>query len=177
MREITIYVSDSYATIGAITGLLISLVLLKILNKDGKIKTDYDERQKHFYYKGFCYAGFIFLGFMFIYLSLLSFGINLPVTFDTLVWSGTIIALGFTTIYLILHDAFYGLNNNIRRYNIVFFVLFVIFVYEFADALVTGWLVENGLIQFPIVCLLFAICILIDFILLLTKRRSNRQDD
>ena len=177
MREMTIYVADSYATIGGIAGLLLSLILLKILNKDGKIKTNYDERQKFYNYKGFCYAGFIFLGFMFIYLSLLTFGINIPVTFDAVVWSGTIIALGFTTFYLIIHDAFYGLNNNIRRYNVAFVVLFVIFAYEFIDALCTGWLVEKGLIQFPIVCLLFAICILIDFILLLTKRRSNRKDD
>ena len=177
MREITIYVADSYATIGGIIGFLLSLILLKFLNKDGKVKSEYDERQKHFYYKGFCYAGFIFLGFMFIYLALLTFGVNIPVMFDTVIWSGTIIALGFATIYLIVHDSFYGLNNNIRRYSIAFIIFFIIIVYEFFDALSTGWLVENGLIQFPIICLLFAIVFLIDFVLLLAKKRSSRDQD
>lgn len=107
------------AIIGVCIGLVIAAIVLVICNKDGKVKTDYDERQQAIQGRGYKYAAitsWVIAGFF----GAASLG-DLVIPMDDALKFFTILfaAILVHTGYAIWNDAYYGSNNNVKQYVIV----------------------------------------------------------
>lgn len=104
---------------GIVVGLIIAIFVVKGFNKDGKFKTQYDEKQEIARGKGFKYALYCTLVYEAI-MCILSIGdINLPLDNFSLHFLAIFIGIVVLETYCIFNDAFIGLNTNGKRYAIV----------------------------------------------------------
>ena len=78
--------------LGIMCGLMISVVLLKIANKDHKVKTQYDERQEMVKGKGYKYGFYTMMALEVVFMLLEMSGISLPV--ETYLIHFSVILLG-----------------------------------------------------------------------------------
>ncbi len=114
------------AIFGACVGLVIAAIILLICNKNGKMKTEYDERQEAIRGRGYKYAaitGWAIAGFF----GAASLG-DLVIPMDDALKYFTILfaSILVQTSHAIWNDAYYGSNNNVKKYFIVSVVLTVI---------------------------------------------------
>ena len=127
---------------GIIVGLIISVFVVKAINKDGKFKTKYDEMQEIKRGRGFKYSFYAVMIFEAL-MGVLAIGeVALPLDGLSLHFLGIFIGIVVLESYCIFNDAFIGLNTNGHRYAIVCVVVSII---NFANAYFTfknqteGW--------------------------------------
>lgn len=106
-------------TIGLLVGLLISILIIKMVNKNGKAKTEYDEMQEIERGKGYKYGFWTMCAVAGFWGCLSLFDIELPFDTFTLFLMTIIIGAGVQAIYCIMKDAYIGLNTNKVRIGIV----------------------------------------------------------
>ena len=107
--------------------IVVCVCIYKFANKDSKIKTEYDERQKALKGRSYMY-GFYTLVIWECFLTVLNAGgyelTSMPMyAIHSL---GIFIGIILVCVHGIWTEAYWGLNNNKRRYIGVFAVLFVI---------------------------------------------------
>lgn len=100
---------------GVLSGLLVVVLLLKLMRKDGSLKCKYDERQQLVRGRGFQYG---FFGWM-IYdgvciLTDIGFEVHLMDLSMTL-FSGMMVGTVIYVSYSVWHDGYFSLNLNPRR--------------------------------------------------------------
>lgn len=158
---------DAYTTgksLGMLTGVLIGLVLtviiLRVVNKDKKIMTEYDEMQKVVRGKGYkiaFYAAMIYEAILCIF----DIGVNLPAEPVVVHFSTIFIGITVLSVYCIWKDAFVGLNTRLGRYILVSVFISAINLLVAAFAWHEGSMYIGGKLQAPFVnflCgLLFAV--------------------
>ncbi|MCR5099227.1 MAG: hypothetical protein K6B14_09795, partial [Lachnospiraceae bacterium] len=113
--------------IGIVVGLIICVFIFKAVNKDHRIKTEYDERQKAIKGRGYTYGFYTLLVYEAIMLIFSVGGYpELPIT--EYMWHAVGIYLGVTVVcvHAIWNRAYWGLNNDHKQYIIVVVVCFIL---------------------------------------------------
>lgn len=170
------YVSWGLA-IGIAVGLVLVIILLKALNKDGAVKTKYDERQQivrgKAYKVGF-YSGLIACAVM-LFLSTGHFGV------ERLGFSGYFIPILAGVVgqvsYCIFKDGYVGLNTNMTRFIIIMALIgaFNLFIGIFAA--IRGEMTADGMFQGPFINLLCGILFVIIFVELVVKKAIDAREE
>lgn len=114
------------ASAGVVVGIIISIIFIKICNKNGKITTEYDERQEAIRGRGFKYAmysAWIMIG---IYIVFEIGEVNIHMENGLVLFTILVISLMIQVSHSIWNDAYFGRNNSTRKYVIIFIVLTLI---------------------------------------------------
>ena len=147
--------------IGFIAGLMIGLVLVaifsKIANTDKKVKSEYDERQLRIRGKAYKYAFYTMLLYHLLMIGLYIGDITIPV--DPYVTEFIGIFLGCTVLgaYCVWNDVYWGLNNNKKRYFIVFGVCLLLNLFPVIMPAISGEFERNGIGGAPMLNILVMI--------------------
>ena len=151
-------------TIGILIGLVLAVALILIANNNRKIKTEYDERQLRVRGDAYRYAFYSVIICEVILLILAIGEFTLPIPEYVLHFGGILIGCLVLSGYCIWKDAYWGLNNNRKRYGIILLVAGLLNALPLYMALSTG----SGS-DFPYVNLLTCIMLLVVGIELLLK--------
>ena len=139
---------------GIMVGAILVLVLLKMANKDRRIKTEYDERQEKIRGRAYKYAFYTMVYYQAILVCLSFAEITLPI--DSYIMEFFGIILGCTVLggYCVWHDVYWGLNNDHRRYYIVFGVCLFLNLIPVIVPAIKGEFAGNGLSGAPMLNLM-----------------------
>ena len=170
-----IYKSAGIA-VGILIGLILAVALILIANNNRKFKTEYDERQLRVRGDAYRYAFYSVIICEVILLILAIGEFTLPIPEYVLHFGGILIGCLVLSGYCIWKDAYWGLNNNRKRYGIILVVAGLLNALPLYMALSTG----SGS-DFPYVNLLTCIMLLVVGIELLLKhfldqRAENAED-
>ena len=110
---------------GIIFGLIICYIAFKRLNNDHKVKSEYDERQRLIRGRSYMFAfyGTVIAEAIMICLSFSGVFTGLPI--PEYVYHVTSMFVGLITlvIHSVWNGAYWGLNNNVKRYSITFYII------------------------------------------------------
>jgi hypothetical protein len=105
--------------VGIAVGLIVAVALILIANNNRKFKSQYDERQLKVRGDAYRYGFYTVLVWEAI-LFVLSYGeFTYPVPEHVLHFAGIILGILVLSGYSIWKDAYWGLNNNRRRYGVI----------------------------------------------------------
>ena len=105
---------------GLMVGLVAAVFLIKLANKDGRFRTEYDERQTTIRGKAYRYAFYTEILAQAVIMCLLMGGTQLFVEAYGLVFIGIVLGCLVLAGYCIWKDVYWGLNNNKKRYHVIF---------------------------------------------------------
>lgn len=108
----------SGAFAGGLIGLIFLLIIIRFVNRDKKMSTEYDEMQKQIRgigYKYAFYAMILFEGLMVV----LSMGMEIPAESYVVHFFAIFLGVTVQACYCIWNDAYVGLNTNLGRYVII----------------------------------------------------------
>lgn len=163
---------------GLLTGFAIGCVLiaflLKFANRNHRMKTEYDERQQVLRGRGYMYAFYTMLMYEVLMVGIKVGEISLPIPDYILHFAGLITGCVVLAGYCIWNDVYWGLNNNYKRYGIVFALLAVFNAFPVIGALTSGELVVDGMLNLPFLNLLVLVMMLILGIMMLVKRTTDK---
>ena len=164
--------------IGVIVGLVISIFVLKSINKDGKVKSEYDEMQKLARGKAYQYGFWTMVACEVLLCVLTSGDLCLPFDGYSLHFTVIIIGVLVQVSFCIWNDAYVGLNNSKSRLAVVSIIVALInFVFAGLHIAHGTMLVDNEL-QFPFINLLVGLMfIVIGLELLIKKVADNGQKE
>lgn len=159
--------------IGVVVGLILAIVIFKFANKDGKIKTEYDERQEKIRGKAYKLA-FWTLGVLLMAVTYISMIMPFEVPTYILTFGSFVIAGSVLAIYCIVNGAYWGLNNNKLRYIVVFAVTGIINIALAVAAFVNQTIVVDGEIQPIALNLMCGIMLVVVGIAIALDNRRNK---
>ncbi len=159
-------------TFGIIIGLILAIALILISNNNRKIKSEYDERQLRVRGDAYRYAFYTVL-ICEVILFILAFGeFSLPVPEYVLHFAGILIGCLVLSGYCIWKDAYWGLNNNRKRYGIILVVAGLLNAIP-----LLGGLSHSDSFDFPYVNLMVCIMLLVVGLELLLKHMLDRREE
>ncbi|MBP3217004.1 MAG: hypothetical protein J6M46_01390 [Lachnospiraceae bacterium] len=166
----------SGAAVGLIIGLILAVILLKFSNTNRKFKTEYDERQREVrgtaYMYGF-YATVIYEAALLLF----SFTeIELPVENYILHFGAIAIGCTVLCVYSIWKGAYWGLNNDHRRYKAVIAVCIVLNMLPLIGLLRGESLMENGKIGLPMLNIMVLIMLAAAGVTYLIRQAVDRKE-
>jgi len=132
--------------VGVLVGLLLVVVFMKAINRDGKIKTEYDERQKEARGKGYMY-GFWAIIIANALLFTFSNSFDMTVLGSTVYFIPILVGVIVQVTYCIFKDAYIGLNNNMTRFVIIMSIVTVFNLFVGVKAYLDGELVKQGTVS------------------------------
>ena len=157
-------------TVGILIGLVLAFALILISNNNRKVRTEYDERQLRVRGDAYRYA-FYSVIICEVILLILEFGeVALPIPAYVLHFGGILIGCLVLCTYCIWKDAYWGLNNNRRRYGIILIVTGLLNAFPLCGALS-----HRSTLDFPYVNLLTCIMLLVVGVELLLKHFLDRR--
>ena len=163
-----IYKSAGVA-VGILVGLIVAAALILIANKNKKIKTEYDERQLRVRGDAYRYAFYTVVVWEAI-LFVLAFGeFTFPVPTYVLHFAGIILGVMVLSGYCIWKDAYWGLNNNRKRYGIILVVAALLNVIPVLFGL------KQAETDFPYVNLIACVMLLVTGVELLAKHMVDQR--
>ena len=156
--------------VGILIGLILAFALILISNNNRKVRTEYDERQLRVRGDAYRYA-FYSVIICEVILLILEFGeVVLPIPAYVLHFGGILIGVLVLCTYCIWKDAYWGLNNNRRRYGIILIVAGLLNAFPLCGALS-----HRSTLDFPYVNLLTCIMLLVVGVELLLKHFLDRR--
>ncbi len=160
---------------GILVGLIIAVFLLKLLNKNRRAKTEYDERQEQIRGRGYRYAFYTMVIYEAIMLCLSVGGfLNIPVEQYNFHAAGIFIGGIVLCVYTIWNDAYWGRNNDMRRYIVILTVFFALNVFPVIATIRSGIVLVNGYWDFPFVNLFCSIALAILAVTAFIKGRIDK---
>lgn len=162
---------------GMIIGVAVALILFTICNKDSKIKTEYDERQEQIRGKGFKYGFFTMFGAIIVMIILKAAEINIPIHDAVILFFIMLTGVAEYVTYTIMHDAYFGINNKINSYMLVFALIALVNVLVTVMNAISGELVVDGVLGLNGINMLCAAMFLWIFIVLVIKKLSDERED
>ncbi len=163
---------------GIVIGLILCVIIFKYANKDHKIKTEYDERQQELRGKGY-QAAFYTAMILEAVMLVLYFG-NLPLPFDPYLAHAAVIFISCTVLgcYLVWNGAYWGLNNNKKRYIIFVCAALILNVFPVIGQLSHGGLFEEGKLSPVFINLLaFVMLIAIGIVMLVRNYLDKKAEE
>lgn len=165
---------------GLMVGLIIAVALLKVANTDRKIKTNYDERQKVIRYKGYMYGFYTVLIYQVVMVFVHIAGAQLPIEDYALDFTGILLGCIVLCTYCIWKGVYWGLNNDPKRYYIIFAVCIVFNLLPIVIPAINGTLLEDGKIGLPMLNIMVLIMMAVVLITLAVKGiadKNNTEDE
>lgn len=166
--------------IGFIVGIVFSLVLIavlmKIVNKNRKIRTEYDERQKLLRGNGYRYGAVVAMVYVFILISFSLSGVSFPVRQEVIYFSIIFVWVLVVTSYCIMTGAYFGLNNDRRRFAIVSFFIVIVNLITPVMSIIDGTFLQEGMVSAPCINLMCVVLFLVIAIECLIKEIIERED-
>lgn len=163
--------------VGIVVGIILVIILLKALNRDGAVKTKYDERQlvvRGKAYKVGFYSALAACGVM-MFLCTGNFGA------EKLGYSGYFIPILAGVVgqvsYCIFKDGYVGLNTNMTRFILIMALIGAFNLFFGIFAAVRGELIVNKTIQGPFINLLCGIMFVIIFAELVVKKAIDAREE
>ena len=162
--------------VGICIGLIIAVALILIANNNRKFKTEYDERQLKVRGDAYRYGFYSIVIYEVIVFVVEFGGFTLPVESYVVHFAGVILGVLVLSGFCIWKDAYWGLNNNRRRYGIILVVAGLLNIFPVVMALR-----EGGSDDFPWVNLLTTVMLLVTGGELLAKhlleKRAERAEN
>lgn len=162
--------------IGLMVGIVLVVVLLKAMNKNGKAKTEYDERQQIERGKAYKYGFFAMLLTCAALIFLDTFETVLPflgmLTYFLPILAGVVVQFS----YSIFHDAYEGLNTNMGRFTVILIAISALNIVIAVIRFVRGGMIEDGKLCSQFLNLLVGIMCLIVGIELLIKKAIDAKE-
>ena len=147
---------------GIIFGLIISAIIFVICNKNGKMKTNYDERQEAIRGRGYKYAFYASYIYFVIWIVLEMGEIHIPAVTPIIVFGGIVVGILTLGIYTVFKNAYWGTNNDPVKYIVVLGIVTVINLAAGITSAMQGELVVDGVLQFQglnILCGAMMLCL------------------
>lgn len=139
---------NSYRFLGVMIGLAVGLILVvlffKYVNNNHRVQSEYDERQQIVRSRGYKAAFFAMVIYEAIMIILSIGGIELPFSDCVIHFIGIMVGCLVLSGYAIWNGAYWGLNNNRKRFIIILTVTMIINLIPAIGAIVTGEIAENG---------------------------------
>ncbi len=168
-----------YVSLMFVIGLMVAAVLIVILfkyaNKDGKVKTEYDERQKTLRGNAYKYAFYTEALAQILIMLLFMAKIELPIENYALLFIGIILGCIVLCGYCIWNDVYWGLNNDRKRYHIILIVVVVLNALSVIMSVVSGDIFQNGKIGMPMLNIIVLIMIAVVYLELLIKKIADKK--
>lgn len=101
---------------GIVVACLVVWLVMRKFNTDGKTRTEYDERQKATRGVAYKYGFYSFVAYMIVLIFLDCIGVTIPAPDSVKCFTGIAIGVMVLCWYCIMHDAYWGLNNNVNLY-------------------------------------------------------------
>jgi len=160
---------------GATIGLIISVIVLTVCNRNKKVKTEYDERQKAIRGKSYMYGFYTAVIYMAALVLFYMTEIAIPFTIPVVMFFGIFLSISVLAVHSILNGAYWGLNNNKGRYIIVFCACALINLAVGISAMINGSILEG--VQGPLINFLCGILCLEIGIAVLIKDHIGSKDE
>lgn len=96
---------------GVLVGLLVAAVILKVTKKNGRIKSEYDERQELIRGKGIAWGFLTLVICNILYAGTAELKLELPVVPSVAVVIMIFASAAVMVVYFIWHDVYFGLNS------------------------------------------------------------------
>ncbi|MBR6237807.1 MAG: hypothetical protein IKQ83_02035 [Lachnospiraceae bacterium] len=136
--------------IGLIIGLILVVILFRFANTDKKLKTEYDERQEKVRGKAYKYAFYTALAVQALLCTASICQIEIPIEDYILHFMGILFGCLVLGAYCIWNGVYWGLNNDHKRYGVVFAVCIVLNLIAVVGPVMAGMLFEkDGKIGMP----------------------------
>lgn len=176
--KMTVYSSaKAYGLIlGLIAGVMITLALLKYINKNRGLRTEYDEMQKIARGEAYMYGFFALIAAEAIFGIAKCFG---PLPLEPVAEHFLVILIGVTVQagYSILHDAYIGLNTQTTRFTVSMIVIGLFNLAVAVLAWAEGRMIVDGILQAPFTnFMVFVMFMILAVISLVKKSRDERED-
>ena len=162
---------------GIIVGLIICAVLFRFANTNKKMKTDYDERQRSIRYLAYKYAFYTVMIYEILMLVLGMGEIKLPVPDYAVHFFGIILGCTVLGVYCVLKDVYWGMNNNRKRYILIFGVAVALNLIPVAASISGGSFITDGQVTAPVINLMVLIMLLALFIAFILKNALDNTVD
>lgn len=162
---------------GIMVGILLAVILIKAANRDGRFKTEYDERQEAVRGKGFKYAFYTMIALTGIQICLEVGEIELPIHRAVQAFGLMAICVIVYVTYAILNDAYFGLNNKIDRYIIIFALLAVTQIVSAVAQSLSGQLIVDGVLGLGGCSLICAFLFVWIFALMIIKKATDGKEE
>lgn len=130
--------------IGVLLGIIIAIVCIKAYNTNNKIKTDYDERQEAVRGRGYKYAAYTAWVLLGLVVCIKIADVNIRIEDAMIAFSILAISALVQTIHAIMHDAYFGSNNDRRKYIILFIIFAIINLANAISRFSAGEMIVDG---------------------------------
>ncbi|MBE5825531.1 MAG: hypothetical protein E7307_02730 [Butyrivibrio sp.] len=144
----------NYAGFGFVFGLMFAAVLCVILfkfaNSNRKIMSEYDERQEVIRNKGYKYSFYTVLALEAAMIVVSVSEMTFPIATYLIHLGIVLIGCLVLCIYCIWNDAYWGLNNNRKRYTAIITIAIVLNIIPIIRAISTGELSGEGFDSLPV---------------------------
>ncbi len=131
---------------GLMIGLIIAIILIKIANR-GKIKTNYDERQRALRGQGYMYGFYTLVILMAADCLWTMSGMEFPIPEYIARFGEMIIGMIVMCVYCIWKGAYWGLNNDRKRYGIILVAAGLLNLIPVIPAFINGNLTSGDMLD------------------------------
>ena len=157
-------------TIGIIVGLIVAIFIIRYVNRNKKLTTEYDEMQKQIRGEGYKYA-------FYTVMILEAVLCVLPAEPYVVHFFAIFVGITVQACYCIWKGAYIGQNTNLKRYVILMAIVSVFNLYTAFMAWRTGELFADGKFQAPAVNLLCGLMFAVIGIVGLVKKVTDREEE
>lgn len=172
---------NNFKSIGMASGILVGLVIcffvFKYSNSNHKAKTEYDERQREIRGKGFTAAFYAAMALEAIF-TIVFYGGNPPLLEPYMAHAGVIFcSCTILACYLIWNKAYWGLNNDTKRYFIILAVTLILNAFPVIMTLIRGEMIVDGKLSSVFINLLASLMLIIIGIVMLVRHLLDRESE
>lgn len=126
--------------VGIVFGLILCVVLFRFANKDKKIKTEYDERQKEIRGRGYTIGFYTMVGLLAVESLWSMSGNSFPLPDYIMYFLTVITGVTVVCVHSIWKEVYWGINNDPKRYVIIMIAAFILNLIPVVGALASGGL-------------------------------------
>ena len=162
--------------VGVMVGIILIVILLKFINKDKSLRTEYDEMQNLTRLRGYKYAFYTVLGVEAVLCFVTSF-IDIPAEPIVLHFAAIFIGVTVQAGYCIWNNAYVGLNTRLKRFIVVAIAISLVNLLVAFAAWKDGSLLQNGILQSQSVNLLCGMMFAILGIIAIAHKITDRGEE
>lgn len=163
-------------TFAIIAAIFISLIANTKINKDKKVKTKYDERQKQARGKAYTYGFYTMIISSYALMLAHMFGLGHFIGFYGYI-ATVILGIIVQMTYAIFKDAYVGMNVNFRKYMIFMSIISLINIAATVAAFINNEMIVDGALQSPFMNLLCSILFAVLVADLGIKKLIDKKED
>lgn len=168
-------------SLGMVVGVLLDCVfavmIFKFANRNGKAATKYDERQSVLRGRGYMYGFYAVLICEALMVTLSSMRWEIPVEREVLHFLIIIVGIFVQVSYCVWKDAYWGLNNDKRRYTIVFLAIGILNLITSLRSFMDGSMLTDGKLQASFLPLLCSVVLILLGLELAIKELVDKQKE